>query len=215
MQTGNWIGAYNVVLGYTDGLLCLQREMSLSLNNQMELQIKSGYNLSQAISRWLAFLYTAGQSTILAETWMQRRTVRFMVRCLHGVFAFGQLSHVKCVLTCLTNRFSSRKRREKNLPFKVFGRTTDKLHKVLGTCKIANVSQEQQHEQKSKWTPEFSNPPITESFSALSAPTVMIPAPVLLTGSQRKLWNCSIGGAGEMMETGFRRRPATRRTSWS
>lgn len=51
MQTGNWMGAYNVVLGCTDGLLCLQREMSLSLNNQMELYIKSGYNLSQAISR--------------------------------------------------------------------------------------------------------------------------------------------------------------------
>lgn len=89
MQTGNWMGAYNVVLGCTDGLLCLQREMSLSLNNQMELYIKSGYNFSQAISQWLGFLYTAGQSTILAETWVQGKGVRFTVKCLHGIFAFG------------------------------------------------------------------------------------------------------------------------------
>lgn len=89
MQTGNWIGAYNVVLGCTDGLLCLQREMSLSLNSQMELEIKSGYSLSQAISPRQGFLYTTGQSMILAETWVQGKRVRSTVRCLHGVFAFG------------------------------------------------------------------------------------------------------------------------------
>lgn len=59
----------------------------------------------------------------------------------------------------------------------------------------------------------FQTPPITESFSALSVPTVLIPAPALLTHSQWKLWDCFIRGFWEMIQIACRRYSATRRMS--
>lgn len=60
-------------------------------------------------------LYSAGQSMILGETWVQGKGIRFIVRYLRGIFTSYWLCNVKCVLSSLTHGFSIKKWGEKKI----------------------------------------------------------------------------------------------------
>lgn len=117
-------------------------------------------------------LYSAGQSMILGETWVQGKGIRFIVRYLCGIFTSYWLCNVKCVLSSLTHGFSIKKWGEKNLLFKGVGKTTDKYMELLACGKYQMSVSSSSRSRKESWLLSFQTPPLSVLDSP-NCPTVL------------------------------------------